>query len=126
MLLKLWHKVESTILCLWLQGGLDSEALRLWRSQVEMQVTWAHKLLTARSVQLTQNSIFTFREIAARGRHRFDLRLDVGPAWQHEQHCLKQTLNSAPWLPVVHSILGEDIVTIISVVYSLPGADAQV
>lgn len=93
---------------------------------MEQQIAWAQKLLKDNSTAVVDNAIFTFREIAARGRHRFDLRLDVGPHWQCQQHHLQAVLQSAPWLPVVHEILGEDVVSIISVVYSMPGADAQV
>lgn len=98
----------------------------LWRAHVEQQVAWAQQLLKDNSVPVNDNSIFTFREIAARGRHRFDLRLDIGPHWQQQQQRLEAVLQAAPWLPVVHAILGKDVVSIISVVYSIPGADAQV
>lgn len=109
-----------------MQGVVHAEALDIWRCHVDQQVAWAQQLLTDKSVHVQDNSIFTFREIAARGRHRFDLRLDVGPLWQRQRQRLEALLKEAPWLPVVHAMLGEEVVSIISVVYSTPGADTQV
>lgn len=93
---------------------------------MQQQIAWAEQLLEDNSTAKSDNKIFNFAEIAARGRHRFDLRLDVGPLWQRRQDRLQAAMHAAPWLPVVHEILGEDVVSIISVVYSMPGADAQV
>jgi hypothetical protein len=108
------------------QNAVLGQALNLWQCHVEQQVAWAQTLLARHSVEVVENKIFTFREVASRGRHRFDLRLDVGPHWQMQRHRLEVVLQTAPWLPVVHEVLGEDVVSIISVVYSTPGADAQV
>eukprot|EP00892_Ulva_mutabilis_P011970 jgi/Ulvmu1/9145/UM005_0243.1 len=109
-----------------LQGCLSSEAIALWQQQVQQQVELLEGLLRGRGVALHDNAIFTFREVAARGRHRFDARLDVGPLWQAPPaQQLRAVLRQAPWMPVVRALLGEEAVTITSVVYARPGADAQ-
>jgi hypothetical protein len=107
---------------------VDSAMLGLWKDHVLRQIKTFDALLQTRGISTQNNAIFTFKEIAARGRHRFDLRLDVGPHWQDEGTAttLKASLAEAPWSPIVEQILGRDLNIIISVVYSRPGADAQV
>jgi Phytanoyl-CoA dioxygenase (PhyH) len=102
--------------------------LQLWAGHVQSQILWISGRLEALGEATMDNRIFTYREVAARGRHRFDLRLDCGPYWR--ETCLRErleaSLKSTPWMPVVRRMLGEQIETIVSVVYAYPGADAQV
>lgn len=106
---------------------MDAATVKQWQQQADRQIELLEGLLAARGVARQDNAIFTFREVAARGRHRFDARLDVGPLWQDAAaEALRGFMLRAPWVPAVHSILGTNPETITSVVYSRPGADAQV
>jgi hypothetical protein len=107
-----------------LQGSMPSAQLIAWRRGIAALIAATESQLAARGVATDNNAIFTFREIAARGRHRFDMKLDMGCA---QMLPLAAWLTAAaPWLPVVQALLGHDAVCIQSVVFSRPGADAQV
>lgn len=106
---------------------MSAAVLDLWRAQVAQQVELLEGLLAKQGISLQDNSIFTFREIAARGLHRFDARLDAGPLWQQPTaQKLRLSLRDAPWVPLIRDMLGDNVTTITSAVYSRPGADAQV
>jgi hypothetical protein len=105
------------------QAALDARALSVCAQYVQQRTDMLCTELARRGVSLRDNEIFTFHEIAARGRHRFDARLDLAdPA----AHGMAAVLGSAPWLTVVHAVLGDDLEVLASVVFSLPGADSQV
>ena len=72
-----------------------------------------------------------FRELAdgfdvlrERGHGRFDMEI---PAFDTPEYDFLNTFEKAPWMPIVHAILGNDVVLIHKGAFmSLPGADAQV
>jgi hypothetical protein len=86
-------------------------------------ITEMEAILVRQGLDLQNNDIFTFQEVAARGKHRFDLKLSVLDA---RFAVLMSQLDVAPWVSVIKLLLGEDVSRIASVIYSRPGADAQV
>jgi hypothetical protein len=102
---------------------LNEELLEEWRVTVAEAIARIETILVQRRVNVKNNSIFTFQEIAARGKHRFDLKLDLSDP---RSTTLAGQLVTAPWMPVIRLLLGDDVSTIASVVYSRPGADTQV
>ena len=72
-----------------------------------------------------------FRELAdgfdvlrERGHGRFDMEI---PAFDTPEYDFLNTFEKAPWMPIVHAILGNEVVLIHKGAFmSLPGADAQV
>ena len=93
-----------------------------WKAAVAAAIAAAELRLDQLGVSTSDNDIFTFREIAARGKHRFDLKLDASEGTA----ALLAELADAPWMPLVRSTLGPRTTMAASVVYSRPGADAQV
>lgn len=64
-----------------------------------------------------------FDVLRERGRGRFDMTL---PDFDTPQFSFLTDLKKAPWMPVVHSILGKDVVLIHKGMFlSMPGAEAQ-
>ena len=96
--------------------------LSLWRQAVTTYIDRVETALAKAGIAVHNNEIFTFQEVAARGKHRFDLRLDLATPILQEVQSMAQ---SAPWMPLVHKLLGVDVDVITSVVYSRPGADNQ-
>jgi hypothetical protein len=108
--------------CCSVQGCLTQVLVQAWRVALQAAIAVAESQLTTLGVPTHNNSVFTFNEIAARGRHRFDLKLDLGLT---SMAMLSSALAAAPWLPLVTALLGPGTTMAASVVYSRPGADVQ-
>jgi hypothetical protein len=108
--------------CCSVQGCLAQALVQAWRVAIQAAIAIAETQLTAVGVSTHNNSVFTFNEIAARGKHRFDLKLDLGLT---SMAVLSSALAAAPWLPLVTALLGPSTTMVVSVVYSRPGADVQ-
>jgi hypothetical protein len=106
-----------------MQGCLSDALLDQWRAAIAEAITEMEAILVRQGLDLQNNDIFTFQEVAARGKHRFDLKLSVLDA---RFAVLMSQLDVAPWVSVIKLLLGEDVSRIASVIYSRPGADAQV
>jgi hypothetical protein len=106
-----------------LQGCLNEVALSSWRRIVKQAILVAEGQLTKKGIAVSQNEIFTFQEIAARGKHRFDLKLDMAAPCMEQ---MRTMLDAAPWIGLVELLLGKHYSVLASVVYSQPGADVQV
>ena len=95
-----------------------------WTQHTKVCIAACDKALTHMpDIDPTGEKIFTFKEVAARGKQRFDLRIDMDAT---AVAGLQAKLANASWLPFVASILGGPYRLWVSVVYSRPGADAQV
>jgi hypothetical protein len=108
-----------------LQGCLCADAISRWSAAVVNAIATAELRLALLGTSVSDNQIFTFHEISARGKHRFDLKLDTGLDCAASS-ALVAELARAPWMPLICSVLGPKTTMSASVVYSRPGADAQV
>merc|ERR1712080_157223 len=83
--------------------------------QIESIIIEKHKDITL------GKSEFKFAEIASRGSQRFDLKFDLNKT----KLISDLTIKNAPWIPIIHDLLGTDIHYDTSVIYSRPGATDQ-
>lgn len=66
--------------------------------------------------------MFTLREMSSRGPGRFDLLFEI----REERHkIIHNVAFHGAWMPVITSLLGEDVLCDTSVIYSRPGAADQ-
>ncbi|KAG7370712.1 phytanoyl-CoA dioxygenase family protein [Nitzschia inconspicua] len=79
---------------------------------------------TVKNRDLARELADGFDVLRERGHGRFDMEL---PAFDNKEFDFLNEFKKTPWMPVVHAILGEDVVLIHKGCFlSLPGAGAQV
>ncbi|KAI8820511.1 uncharacterized protein EV422DRAFT_531124 [Fimicolochytrium jonesii] len=107
--------------------AIPIERIDAVRAFVDTQIEKAHAALSKRypAINVGEEQ-FAFKEIGSRGGNRFDLILQA----DESPLAVKQIAQEGPWVPLVRRALrlpedGSDVPCLISVVYSLPGADAQ-
>ncbi|TPX64759.1 hypothetical protein SpCBS45565_g05668 [Spizellomyces sp. 'palustris'] len=104
--------------------GVSNEQLVALEDICNSRIADAHSRLQSYHDIDVGSQQFAFRELGSRGKQRFDLILpENNPA-------IGQVVQSGPWVPLIRQVLNlTDTATplpcLVSVVYSLPGADTQ-
>lgn len=109
-------------LCL-LESCLPPELLDESRHIVEQNLELCRKRMAERGLNMFEDP-FSFREIVHRSKGRFDMQL--GHAVAPVPLDKPSLMESAPWAPIVHQILGNDAKLLFTgAVISCAGADGQ-
>eukprot|EP00730_Choanoeca_flexa_P002733 TRINITY_DN11154_c0_g1_i1.p1 TRINITY_DN11154_c0_g1~~TRINITY_DN11154_c0_g1_i1.p1 ORF type:complete len:370 (+),score=55.36 TRINITY_DN11154_c0_g1_i1:1608-2717(+) len=95
-----------------------SSQLPLLHAAAMRRIAWAETCLYAGAVDVG-NTSFRYLEMSSREKQRFDLLFAA------DDPAICKFERTAPWLPLIRDILGQDCQCQVSVVYSKPGAGEQ-